>query len=186
VTERQDPLIEAIQRAGDVPPPPAREDARARAMASVAEHPLRRRLTKAGVTLLAAALLAVPAGVIAVRARTPDSPAIQGEQPEPRGASGSPSVKSSREEMATIARGDDDRRGTNEDERVEDERENEGDEADGRAEVEEEGDEGEHEEVDDASSNEGSGSGGETESDGSGSDDSSDSGGDGGSDGGED
>src|ERR1700751_796533 len=63
MTER-DPLIDAIHAAGEVPPPPDRDAAFARAMQPVL-MPSRRRLSRSFIALFAAALLAAPAAVFA-------------------------------------------------------------------------------------------------------------------------
>jgi len=63
MTER-DPLIDAIHAAGEVPPPPDRHAAFARAMQPVL-MPSRRRLNRSFIALFAAALLAAPAAVFA-------------------------------------------------------------------------------------------------------------------------
>lgn len=72
MSEPRDPLLEAIHAAGEVPPPPDRDAAFARAVHSVLT-PSRRRLNRSVIALFAAALLAVPAGVFAARA--PHTPA---------------------------------------------------------------------------------------------------------------
>src|SRR5690349_16435325 len=61
MTER-DPLIDAIRAAGEVPPPPDRDAAFARAMQTIT-MPSRRRLSRSFIALFAAALLAAPAAV---------------------------------------------------------------------------------------------------------------------------
>ena len=67
MTEQRDPLIEAIRAAGDVPPPPDRDAAFARAMRPVL-MPSRRRLSRSFIALFAAAILGAPAAVFAAHA----------------------------------------------------------------------------------------------------------------------
>ena len=79
-----DPLLIEIRAAGEVPPPPDRDAAFARAMAAVTDKPSRMRR---GLTVLtAAALLAVPAGVFQtvghLTRRAP--PVVRVQQPEAR------------------------------------------------------------------------------------------------------
>jgi hypothetical protein len=62
-------LIEALKAAGAVPPPPDREGAYARAMAAVGAPP--RRLNRGVTLLIAAALLAIPSTVVAMRGQPP-------------------------------------------------------------------------------------------------------------------
>lgn len=77
MNELRDPLIEAIHAAGEVPPPPDRDAAFARAMHLVL-MPTRRRLNRSIIALFAAALLAVPAAVFAERAsHTPSATIMQ-------------------------------------------------------------------------------------------------------------
>jgi len=85
MSEPRDPLIEAIHAAGEVPPPPARDAAFARAMRSVVMSP-HRRLNRSVIALFAAALLAVPAAVFAERASQTPSASISPitfETPDP-------------------------------------------------------------------------------------------------------
>ena len=63
MTDR-DPFIDAIHAAGEVPPPPDRDAAFARAMQPLL-MPSRRRLSRSFIALFAAALLAAPAAVFA-------------------------------------------------------------------------------------------------------------------------
>jgi hypothetical protein len=70
VSDERDPLMDAIRAAGDVPPPPNRDRALARAMQAVDQQG-RHRLSKGMIALLAAALLTVPATVFAERAAHP-------------------------------------------------------------------------------------------------------------------
>jgi len=80
-----DPLIDAIHTAGEVPPPPDRDAAFARAMQPVL-MPSRRRLSRSFIALFAAALLAAPAAVFAAHeAHTHaavDTPIVS-ERPDP-------------------------------------------------------------------------------------------------------
>ena len=80
-----DPLIAAIRAAGEVPPPPDRDAAFARAMHPVL-MPSRRRLSRSFIALFAAALLAAPAAVFAAHAtHTPavvQTPIVS-ERPDP-------------------------------------------------------------------------------------------------------
>jgi hypothetical protein len=85
MSEVRDPLIEAIHAAGEVPLPPDRDAAFARAMRPVL-MPSRRRLNRSVIALFAAALLAVPAAVFAERAaHTPPATItpITFEKPDP-------------------------------------------------------------------------------------------------------
>jgi hypothetical protein len=85
MSDLRDPLIEAIHVAGEVPPPPDRDAAFARAMRA-AFAPSRRRLNRGVIALFAAALLAVPAAVFAERAtNTPPATImpITFEKPDP-------------------------------------------------------------------------------------------------------
>ena len=72
---RRDPLIDAIRAAGEVPPPPDRDAAFARAMQPVL-MPSRRRLNRGFIALFAAALLAVPAAVFAAHETRTDAAAV--------------------------------------------------------------------------------------------------------------
>ncbi|HJT38076.1 MAG TPA: hypothetical protein VJ818_06595 [Actinomycetota bacterium] len=67
MTERRDPLVDAIRAAGQVPPPPDRAAAFARAMRPVL-MPSRRRLGRSFIALFAAAILGTPAAVLAAHA----------------------------------------------------------------------------------------------------------------------
>jgi len=81
----RDPLIDAIHAAGDVPPPPDRDAAFARAMQPVL-MPSRRRLSRSFIALFAAALLAAPAAVFAAHgthARAAVDAPIVSERPDP-------------------------------------------------------------------------------------------------------
>jgi hypothetical protein len=84
MTER-DPLIDAIHAAGDVPPPPDRDAAFARAMKPVL-MPSRRGLSRSFIALFAAALLAAPAAVFAAHTThthaAVDTPIVS-ERPDP-------------------------------------------------------------------------------------------------------
>ena len=84
MTER-DPMIDAIHAAGEVPPPPDRNAAFARAMQPVL-MPSRRRLSRSFIALFAAALLAAPAAVFAAH-ETHTHPAVEtpivSERPDP-------------------------------------------------------------------------------------------------------
>jgi hypothetical protein len=85
MSEPRDPLLDAIHAAGEVPPPPDRDAAFARAMRPVLV-PSRRRLNRSVIALFAAALLAVPAAVFAERAsHTPPATItpITFEKPDP-------------------------------------------------------------------------------------------------------
>jgi hypothetical protein len=81
----RDPLIDAIRAAGEVPPPPDRDAAFARAMHPVL-MPSRRRLSRSFIALFAAALLAAPAAVFAAHVtHTPaavETPIVS-ERPDP-------------------------------------------------------------------------------------------------------
>jgi hypothetical protein len=84
----RDPLIEAIHAAGEVPPPPDRDAAFARAMQTVL-MPSRRRLSRSFIALFAAALLAAPAAVFAAHEThthgAVDTPIVS-ERPDPGGS----------------------------------------------------------------------------------------------------
>ena len=67
MSEPRDPLFDAIRAAGEVPPPPDRDAAFARAMQPVLLSP-RRRLNRSFIALFVAAMVAVPAAVFAARA----------------------------------------------------------------------------------------------------------------------
>ena len=67
MTEQRDPLLDAIHAAGEVPPPPDRDAAFARAMQPVLLTS-RRRVGRSVIALFAAALIAAPAAVFAARA----------------------------------------------------------------------------------------------------------------------
>jgi hypothetical protein len=85
MSEPRDPLLDAIHAAGEVPPPPDRGAAFARAMRLVLV-PSRRRLNRSVIALFAAALLAVPAAVFAARATHTHSAIIApiaSEKPDP-------------------------------------------------------------------------------------------------------
>ena len=64
MSEQRDPLLDAIHAAGEVPPPPDRDAAFARAMQPVL-MPSRRRLSRGFIALFAAALIGAPAAVYA-------------------------------------------------------------------------------------------------------------------------
>jgi len=85
MSKPRDPLLDAIHAAGEVPAPPDRDAAYARAMRPVL-MPSKRRLNRSVIALFAAALLAVPAAVWAERA-SHTSPAtirpITFERPDP-------------------------------------------------------------------------------------------------------
>ena len=90
MSEPRDPLIDAIHAAGEVPPPPDRDTAFARAMQPVL-MPSRRRLSRGFIALFAAASLAAPAAVFAAhetRTHAADTTPIVDEQPDP----GSPAI----------------------------------------------------------------------------------------------
>src|SRR5579864_21127 len=81
----RDPLIDAIRAAGEVPPPPDRDAAFARAMQPVL-MPSRRRLSRSFIALFAAALLAAPAAVFAAHethTRAAVDTPIVSERPDP-------------------------------------------------------------------------------------------------------
>jgi len=84
----RDPLIDAIRAAGEVPPPPDRDAAFARAMHPVL-MPSRRRLSRSFIALFAAALVAAPAAVFAAHVTHVPAPVetpIVSERSDPDGA----------------------------------------------------------------------------------------------------
>ena len=77
--ERDDAIRDAIRGAADVPPPPDRAGAYARAMASIDAVPPR-RFARPLIALVAAAAIAVPSTII-VRSRAPEQPSFVGPAP---------------------------------------------------------------------------------------------------------
>ena len=70
MSEPRDPLFDAIHAAGEVPPPPDRDAAFARAMQPVLMTS-RRRMSRSVIALFVAAMVAVPAAVFAARSTHP-------------------------------------------------------------------------------------------------------------------
>ena len=88
MTAPRDPLFDAIHAAGEVPPPPDRDAAFARAMQPVL-MPSRRRLSRSFIALFAAALRAAPAAVFAAHethGHAADVTPIVSERPDPGGS----------------------------------------------------------------------------------------------------
>jgi len=74
MSAERDPLLDAIRAAGEVPPPPDRDGAFARAMHAIEPARAHSRIRRGMIALLAAALLAVPATVFAARTTHPAKP----------------------------------------------------------------------------------------------------------------